>query len=198
MPKINPEDSISPIVGDDVGLMVRGFSSALEDAQILVQRSSLDLVNATLRTDGAGYQKYADVVLLLLTKYLYNSPTFRDTRREEQLLLMRAMTSVVLRRDLSLSRRLYSWLLGSSDDSDTQIKHLRQNGLSLLHDALTKQINDVDYDEDDLTARQRPYKIIISLLDKWEISYPLTEVMVLDVLRALEKLMRADELHDEV
>lgn len=57
MPKIRPEDSIAPIVGDDVGLMVRAFTSALEDSQVLVQRATLDLVLTTLQTDGSGFQK---------------------------------------------------------------------------------------------------------------------------------------------
>ena len=121
-----------------------------------------------------------------------------DTRREEQLILMHAMTGVVLRRDLSLSRRLYTWLLGTSEDSESQIMHLRQNGLSLLHDALIKGINDVDYDAANLTARQQPYKIIISLLDKWEIGYPLTEIIVLDLLRALSRAIGSEDLQDEV
>jgi hypothetical protein len=49
---------------------------------------------------------------------------------------MRAVTGVVLRRDLSLSRRLYTWLLGSSDSPDTQMAHLREHGLDLLRSAL--------------------------------------------------------------
>lgn len=49
---------------------------------------------------------------------------------------MRAVSGVVLRRDLSLSRRLYTWLLGSSDSSETQIQHLKDHGLELLHLAL--------------------------------------------------------------
>jgi hypothetical protein len=61
MPRIDPQDSIGPIVGDDVGLMVRAFASALGDNQILVQRAALDLVTSTLRIDGAGFQKYADI-----------------------------------------------------------------------------------------------------------------------------------------
>lgn len=41
---------------------------------------------------------------------------------------------------------------------------------------------------------QRPYKIFISLLDKWEIGYPLTDVIVEDALRALKlSLERGDD-----
>lgn len=49
---------------------------------------------------------------------------------------MRAVTGVVLRRDLSLSRRLYTWLLGSSESLEEQSAHLKEHGLELLHSAL--------------------------------------------------------------
>lgn len=178
MPKIGSEDSIAMIVGQDVGLMVRGFSAALQDSQILVQRAALDIVAATLPLDGVGFQK--------------------DTRLEEKLLLLRVMTGVVLRRDLSLSRRLYSWLLGRAEDSETQVQYFKQNGLSLLRQSLIVELVETTRDTEDLAAKQRPYKVILSLLDKWEISYPLTEVVVSDILRALDRVSRDGELNEEV
>jgi hypothetical protein len=36
----------------------------------------------------------------------------------------------------------------------------------------------------------RPFKIFISMLDKWEIGGPLTELMVLDVFRAIQNHMQ--------
>lgn len=50
---------------------------------------------------------------------------------------MRSASTVVLRRDLSLSRRLYTWLLGSDDNPDSQVAHLRTHGLDLLRKSLT-------------------------------------------------------------
>lgn len=38
-------------------------------------------------------------------------------------------------------------------------------------------------------AESRPFKIFISLLDKWEIGAPLTEVLVYDALKAVKHLM---------
>lgn len=46
--------------------------------------------------------------------------------------------------------------------------------------------------------RQRPFKIFISLLDKWEIGGPLTEILVLDAFAALRLKLRPDDDHDEV
>lgn len=45
--------------------------------------------------------------------------------------------------------------------------------------------------------RQRPFKIFISLLDKWEIGHSLTEVLVLDAFAALQTSLRPDD-HDEL
>lgn len=49
---------------------------------------------------------------------------------------MRSASTVVLRRDLSLSRRLYTWLLGKDDTADAQTAYLRANGLDLLRKSL--------------------------------------------------------------
>lgn len=178
MPKIGSEDSIAMVVGQDVGLMIRGFSAALQDSQILVQRAALDIVAATLPLDGVGFQK--------------------DTRLEEKLILLRAMTGVVLRRDLSLSRRLYSWLLGSAEDSSTQVQYFKHNGLPVLRQALIVELVGTIRSSEDVAAKQRPYKVILSLLDKWEVSYPLTEVIVSDILRSLDRASRDGDLNDEV
>ena len=48
---------LTAIVGQDVGLMVRGFAAALEDPQILVQRGTLELLITTLKLDSVGFRK---------------------------------------------------------------------------------------------------------------------------------------------
>ena len=39
----------------------------------------------------------------------------------------------------------------------------------------------------------RPFKIFISLLDKWEIGLPLTEVLVYDAFKALRKALESGQ-----
>lgn len=168
-----PLAGVAHIAGEDIGLMIRGFAAALEDSQILVQRGILDLLTTTLKID---------------------SQAFKATRWADQILLMRAVTGVVLRRDLSLSRRLYSWLLGPSDNSDVQIAYLKEHSLELLRVALKAEMDEQSTESVD---RQRPFKIFISLLDKWEIGHSLTEVLVLDAFAALQVSLRPDD-HDEV
>jgi hypothetical protein len=43
----------------------------------------------------------------------------------------------------------------------------------------------------------RPFKIFISLLDKWEIGGALTEAIVLDAFKALKSLVESDKASSE-
>ncbi|GAA6000168.1 hypothetical protein JCM10207_007887 [Rhodosporidiobolus poonsookiae] len=183
LPKMEGDESLTHIVGQDVGLMVRGFAAALEDPQILVQRGILDLLTTTLKLESGG---------------------FKSTRRDDQILLFRAVIGVVLRRDLSLSRRLYTWLLSSQDASEAQVAYLREHGLDLLHAALKADMDAVTAaatapgEANEERERQRPFKIFISLLDKWEIGAQLTDVLVLEAFEALRRSLRPGDDHDEL
>ena len=106
---------ISGIVGSDMGLMIRAFASALEDDNLLVRRAILDLLLQSLRLDGLALKK---------------------AQLEDRSLLMRAAAGVVLRRDSSLNRRLYTWLLGSDEASEVQITYLKTHSLELLTSTL--------------------------------------------------------------
>jgi len=57
---------IVPIVGPDIGLMIRAFASSLEDDNLLVQRGILDLLVTSLRLDGAASAKFVP--------FLHHSP----------------------------------------------------------------------------------------------------------------------------
>ncbi|CAE6451535.1 unnamed protein product [Rhizoctonia solani] len=160
LPKLGPDDDLSSVVGNDVGLMVRAFAAALEDDNMLVRRGALELLCSTLRMDGAIMKKA--------------QPT-------DRVILMRAAVGVVLRRDLSLSRRLFAWLLGNSEQPAVQVAYLKANGLSLL----VSTLKDDMYGLDDMSDT-RPFKIFVSLLDRWEIGGPLTESLVVDAFGALK------------
>lgn len=95
--------------------MIRAFSAALEDENLLVRRSALDILLQSICVDGFAVRK---------------------AHAEDRAILMRAATGVVLRRDLSLNRRLYTWLLGTEERSESQIGFLRENALELLSGTL--------------------------------------------------------------
>ncbi|KAH8991959.1 Dopey, N-terminal-domain-containing protein [Lactarius akahatsu] len=167
LPKLITGKDFQTMLGHDVGLMIRAFAAALEDDNILVRRNALDLIIQALRLDGVAIQKASN---------------------EDRAIIMRAATSVVMRRDLSLNRRLYTWLLGPDENADQQIAYLRAHSLGLLQTTLRSEMTSpsTEYPE------SRPFKVFISLLDKWEIGGALTEAIVLDVFKALKSLIESD------
>jgi len=152
--------------------MIRAFAAALEDENLLVRRGALDLLLQCMRVD---------------------SPAVQRAHPDDRTILMRAAIGVVLRRDLSLNRRLYTWLLGPEEKSASQIVHLRQHALDLLCTTLKQDMTTPlgEY------AESRPFKIFISLLDKWEVGGPVSEVLVYDAFEAIKRLVsNADESND--
>ena len=95
--------------------MIRAFAAALEDDNLLVQRGSLDLLLQALRADSAALS---------------------GATPNDRTLLMRAATGVVLRRDLSLNRRLFSWLLGPDENAEKQDEYYKKHALILLVETL--------------------------------------------------------------
>lgn len=178
LPSISPQDRISPIVGDDPGLMIRGFSAALDEGQVLVQRAVLDLLCSSLQLEGKGFKS--------------------EVRPEDQALLVRSALSIVLRRDLSLSRRLYTWLLGKSESTPGQIEYFRAHALNVVSRTIREDWSRASAKDASAQERQKPFKIFVSLLDRWEIGSVLTQHLVLELLAALEKTIKAEEHNDEV
>ncbi|KAJ7269339.1 Dopey, N-terminal-domain-containing protein [Mycena haematopus] len=171
LPRLNAEEDITVIIGRDIGLMIRAFAAALEDDNLLVRRGALDLLLQTLRVDSAAIRK---------------------AQSDDRIILMRAATSVVLRRDLSLNRRLYTWLLGPDENSEHQLAYLREHTLELLESTLRDEMVSPSGEY----AESRPFKIFISLLDKWEIGAPLTESLVFDAFKSIKRLIQTAEGED--
>ncbi|KAG1754714.1 Dopey, N-terminal-domain-containing protein [Suillus paluster] len=167
LPRLHADEDITQIVGRDIGLMIRAFAAALEDDNLLVRRGALDILLQSMRIDSAAIKR---------------------AHSEDSVILMRAATGVVLRRDLSLNRRLYTWLLGPDEKSENQIVYLRQHALELLNTTLKDEM----FAPSGEYSESRPFKIFISLLDKWEIGSALTDVLVLDALKAIRFLMQRD------
>ncbi|KAJ7755024.1 Dopey, N-terminal-domain-containing protein [Mycena maculata] len=173
LPRLNAEEDITVIIGRDIGLMIRAFAAALEDDNLLVRRGALDLLLQSMRVDSAAIRK---------------------AQSDDRTILMRAATSVVLRRDLSLNRRLYTWLLGPDENSEHQIVYFREHALDLLHSTLKDEMIAPSGEY----AESRPFKIFISLLDKWEIGAPLTDTLVFDSFKAIKHLIEAGDGAEDV
>jgi hypothetical protein len=112
---------LSGIIGPDGGLFVRALSSGLQDDNVLVRRGTLDLLNTCLPLP----------VLLACNDF---SP-------EDRRLLAKSACGIVLRKDLSLSKRLYGWLVGDEDSSEKQMDRFRKYGLDLVANSLRVSSN---------------------------------------------------------
>jgi hypothetical protein len=79
---------------------------------------------------------------------------------------------VVLRKDMSLNRRLYAWIMGP--DQKLDIFH---------REVLVKAMKKMFYTEStDMAEIAKPYKVLLSLLDKTEVGNPLLERLIVDIL----------------
>ncbi|XP_054556262.1 protein dopey-2 isoform X2 [Talpa occidentalis] len=173
------------MLGTDPQLTVKSLCASLLDSNVLVQRNNLEIV-------------------------LFFFPFYTCLDAEESAIplprphivcLLAAATQTLLRRDMSLNRRLYAWLLGSDIKGNTIVpeseitdsyedqslyffekysKDLLVEGLAeLLH----QEFPQTDRDER-LHAYLRPFRILISLLDKPEIGPQVVEILFLEVIRA--------------
>ncbi|KAK4230472.1 protein dopey [Podospora fimiseda] len=156
------------VTSPEPGLLIRCFAAGLADEQLLIQRGYLDL---------------------LVTHLPLHSKVLQTRRKAGDLeLLLRAAAGVTVRRDMSLNRRLWSWLLGpepaasgehegaldspSSASTHThgffsRTTYFEEFGLQPLTRAILEMIkSDMDGNP---SERARPYRICLSLMDRWEI-----------------------------
>lgn len=179
------EKLTSIVTSPEPGLLLRCFASGLSDDQLLIQRGFLDL---------------------LVTHLPLNSDVLQSRVKPDDLqLLLKAATSVVIRRDMSLNRRLWAWLLGpeptgpdgdvvhdiSALPTDQQQTYLasrtnffEEYGLSALVKALLDMIKESE--TGDAVVRARPYRICLSLMDRWEIGGLVVPEIFLPVIQSVE------------
>lgn len=150
-----PEKVHAIVTSPEPGLLVRCFASGLADEQLLIQRGFLDLLVSHLPLNANVLQtrvKPADLELLV-----------------------KAAVGVVTRRDMSLNRRLWAWLLGPEADHgehgpaylSSRTTYFEENGLQPLTRALLEMIRGASRGSS--AERARPYRICLSLMDRWEI-----------------------------
>ncbi|KAK1600247.1 Dopey, N-terminal-domain-containing protein [Colletotrichum navitas] len=155
------------VTSPEPGLLLRSFAAGLADEQLLIQRGFLDL---------------------LVTHLPLHSKVLQTNVKPGDLeLLLRAAVGVVIRRDMSLNRRLWAWFLGpdpapgesesgfdspsSADQHNSyfasKTSYFEDHGLQPLTRALLAMIN-ADRGSSP-GERARPYRICLSLMDRWEI-----------------------------
>ncbi|XP_061483688.1 protein dopey-2 isoform X2 [Rhineura floridana] len=173
------------MLGTDAKLMVKAFCVSMLDSNVLVQRNTLE------------------VVLFFFPFYssLDSSESAVPLSRSDVVHLLSAAAQTLLRRDMSLNRRLYAWLLGSDikggiflpDPSismsleDHALYFFGKYSKDLLVEGLIEILHQ-NFEESDLEEQHhaylKPFRILISLLDKPEIGPPVVADLFLEVIRA--------------
>ncbi|KAJ9657056.1 hypothetical protein H2198_004548 [Neophaeococcomyces mojaviensis] len=172
------EDTPSPVVTPEPGLLVRCFATGLRDEHALVQRGFLDLLvthlplSANVLQDAA-YQKDLDV-------------------------LVTAAMMVVLRRDMSLNRRLWAWFTSfdgkppsaqvasplESAEKQLELKdeYFINFGLASVVRSIQALLNEASTTPGPRTI---PFRIVLSLMDRWEIGGPVVRASFALMMRQL-------------
>ena len=179
--------AIEQVTTPEPGLLVRCFASGLRDDNLLIQRGFLDILVTHLPLNSAVLQKRVSK---------------DDLRR-----LVSAASSVVLRRDMSLNRRLWSWLLGPGLSVDPDMSspisptatptsatseakftyhtdYFRDNGLG----PLLSSIQDMLDNKITLPSEKaRPFRICLSLMDRSEIGALVLPAIFKTLIESLQK-----------
>ncbi|XP_067401392.1 protein dopey-2 isoform X2 [Emydura macquarii macquarii] len=168
------------ILGTDYKLTVKSLRVSVLDSNVLVQRNTLEVV--------------------LFFFPFYTSLDYNESAipllRSDIVHILSAATQTLLRRDMSLNRRLYAWLLGSdikggifTPDSaafeDHALYFFGKYSKDLLVEALIEILHQ-KFSESDLEdhAYLKPFRILVSLLDKPEIGPQVVGDLFLEVIRA--------------
>lgn len=190
---------IEAVASPEPGLLVRCFATGLCDGQLLIQRGFLDLLVTHLP--------------------LHSAVLRRKVTSEDLEKLVAAAVSVVARREMSLNRRLWAWFLGpellhqrrdsSSRDSDdgstsephddkTRSEYFQRYGLAPLISSIKKMLT---ADRIAPSFKARPFRICLSLMDRWEIGEFVVPQIFLEALSSVwryQKTAPSKESFNEV
>lgn len=78
---------------------------------------------------------------------------------------------------------MYAWFLSADESSEKQVAFYKENGLDILSSILEHDMGKLA-DANDIADAQSPFKIFLSMLDKWEIGELLSERLAVPSLEA--------------
>uniref|UniRef100_A0A673X604 DOP1 leucine zipper like protein B n=1 Tax=Salmo trutta TaxID=8032 RepID=A0A673X604_SALTR len=178
------------MLGYNNHLVMKALCLSLQDSNVLVQRNMLEIL----------------LYFFSLATCLDPTEGSIPMTREDTITVVSAASLTLLRRDMSLNRRLYAWLLGTdikggmvAADPDLSISMEEQTAFyfnthsrELLVQALINILNqkDVEADPESVIGYLRPFRIIISLMDKPEIGPLVVDSVLLEAVRAFYSYCR--------
>lgn len=167
------------LINPEPGLLIRAFCAGLNDEQLLVQRGFLDLLVGSMP---------------LCSKILQERVSKSDLE-----LLITSAAGVVMRRDMSLNRRLWVWYLGPDGQTQRVTTYFQRYGLDPLIAGLQRMLDQPM--EATSAGRAKPYRICLSLMDRWEVGslvVPKLFLPVVESVRLYEKSAPSNEIYTEV
>ncbi|KAM3861725.1 protein DOP1B [Diretmus argenteus] len=178
------------MLGYDHRLVVKSVCLSLQDSNVLVQRNMLEIL----------------LYFFPFATCLDPEETSITMSGEDIVTVVSAASLTLLRRDMSLNRRLYAWLLGtditggmvaphpalSATMEDHTNFYFNTYSRDFLVQALinTLRQKDVETHPENVIGYLRPFRIIISLLDKPEIGPVVLSSVLLEVVRAFYSYCR--------
>ncbi|KAJ2486950.1 hypothetical protein IWW37_005432 [Coemansia sp. RSA 2050] len=158
LPVFTRQDDVAQVCGDDASLMARALAATLTDSKTLVLRAALDLV---------------------MTRFPLRTTVFKP---KDLVLLMKHASEVVLKKDMSLNRRLYTWLLGPGDSEAEQAAYFQQFAQPHLTDALLGSFAAMSSAPD---HQHTVLRVLIGLTDKPAISQPVLDTIFVPLMLLL-------------
>ncbi|KAI7822798.1 Dopey, N-terminal-domain-containing protein [Kickxella alabastrina] len=158
LPVFTKKEDIAPVCGEDSSLMARALAATLTDSKTLVLRAALDL---------------------LMTRFPLRTNIF-DSR--DLVLLLKHAAEVVLKKDMSLNRRLYTWLLGPNETDAEQAAYFVQFAQKPLTEALLGSFAAMSSDPE---HQHMVLRVLIGLIDKPVISQPILDALFVPLLQLL-------------
>uniref|UniRef100_A0A672STT1 DOP1 leucine zipper like protein B n=1 Tax=Sinocyclocheilus grahami TaxID=75366 RepID=A0A672STT1_SINGR len=172
------------MLGTDHRLVVKAVCLALQDSNVLVQRNMLEIL----------------LYFFPFTSCQDPEECAFPLKQDEVISVVSAASLTLLRRDMSLNRRLYAWMLGldikggmvAADSSrfntveEYTAFYFSTHSRELLVQAVVNILKqkDIEANPDNLIEYLRPFRIILSLLDKSEIGPLVLSDVLLEVVRA--------------
>ncbi|XP_061647878.1 protein dopey-2 isoform X2 [Phyllopteryx taeniolatus] len=178
------------MLGYDHRVAMKSVCLSLQDSNVLVQRNMLEILLFFFPLSTSLDPAEASIVMSI----------------DDMTTVVSAASLTLLRRDMSLNRRLYAWLLGTDIKGEMVAPHPTMSSSAEEHmlfyfntyskDLIVQGLinilkqKDVESKPENVIGYLRPFRIIISLLDKPELGPMVLSSVLLEVVRAFYSYCR--------
>lgn len=166
---------------DDMPLVAHAMAAALNDRNALVQRSVLDLLLGELALDLPFFEVQG------------------EDCNAAAVALVAGVFGALLRRDMSLTKRVHSWFLGGKT-GDRAIKYCNAYSkrwlLGAIDDETARALKACGRDSSTASAATvtRPCKVIVGLLDRDEINASISSDLAIRILKFARAMLKPPDM----